>query len=1016
LPVTVTTGGLFTVVPSTGLALDANTGLIDLSASNLGRYAVKYAFSGLCPSEQSFNITITDAPDAKFSYLTPFCSVGSNPLPVFIPGSSAGRFYSNNPSLRFVNDRTGEIDLSQSLSGNYRIYNEIIAAGGCAPDLDSFDISIIQAPSLANAGTGFSICNNSAQLSANTPVTGTGVWTQISGTPATISDVNNPSATVSGIALGNNVFRWTINGTAPCLPSFSDITIAAINGPIVTSPSTAVTCSGDNLSIALTSDFGTDFIWQAIDNSATTGESITQVQSNTINDAITVISGNTELVVYNVIPFAGNCIGNASPVTVTVNPRPVLDALTPVELCSNQPLTVVLSANSPSTYRWTAIDNPKTTGESVGLNVGSSIGDVIINPTLTAQTVNYQITPVGIAGCSGQPGSLAVKVNPLPQIVNPGSVSICSERRLNVNLITTIPSAIGWQASSNSLVTGESTTSISGALINDSLTNLSRISQQVVYTIKPVSLSGGCIGPDFNLPVDLKAKDDPAFLYPLSLLCKSGNDMLPSVTGLSGGGFTSVPAGLQLNPITGMISPANSLNNDYIVTYNTNGNCPASSSQPIKITDAPKADFSYPDNGLFCSSSNLIYLPILGTGATSGIYVLTPAGINVKPQTGEIDLSNNTPGTYVITNIVPATPGCPLVSFNDTITIIPQPNQANAGNPQTVCGSEVVLSANAAQNGTGNWALVSGSGNISNPLSPSSSVSGLSAGSNVFRWTIAGIAPCGSTNSQVTVVSIPKPFITGQKYKAICSGDEANLQLSANVISTFSWKAVDNKNTIGESLISRSGDVINDRVTNLASDGQLVTYQVTPTSINGNCQGDPSEVMVGVMPVVKVNAGGDSTAILGKPHQLNATGAYRYLWSPVSVLDNPFIPNPKAVINQDTRFIVEGTDELGCKGYDTVFLKVYKGPTYYIPNAFSPNGDGLNDIFRPIPVGIEYTEFFRVYNRWGKLIHESNDFLKGWSGSYNGVKQPIGAYIWVIRGKSVSGEFIDMKGTVILVH
>ncbi len=134
------------------------------------------------------------------------------------------------------------------------------------------------------------------------------------------------------------------------------------------------------------------------------------------------------------------------------------------------------------------------------------------------------------------------------------------------------------------------------------------------------------------------------------------------------------------------------------------------------------------------------------------------------------------------------------------------------------------------------------------------------------------------------------------------------------------------------------------------------------------------------------------------------------------MLNNPFIRNPQAVINQDTRFVVEGTDEIGCKGYDTVFLKVYKGPAYYIPNAFSPNGDGLNDIFRPIPVGIEYTEFFRIFNRWGKLIHESNNFLKGWNGSYNGIKQPIGAYIWVIRGKAVNGEFIEKKGTVILIH
>jgi gliding motility-associated-like protein len=178
-------------------------------------------------------------------------------------------------------------------------------------------------------------------------------------------------------------------------------------------------------------------------------------------------------------------------------------------------------------------------------------------------------------------------------------------------------------------------------------------------------------------------------------------------------------------------------------------------------------------------------------------------------------------------------------------------------------------------------------------------------------------------------------------------------------------------------------------------------------------------VKVTVQPPVPAFAGRDTIAVRNGQHQLLGSGgpdAVDYEWTPAFPLNLSNVNNPVAVLNDDQLFVMTVTDIGGCIGKDSVFVRVYDGPTYNIPTCFTPNGDGLNDVFRAIPVGMVSTDYFRVYNRNGKLIFETKQWMKGWDGLFQGRKQPLGTYVWIVKGKNTRGEDVNAKGTVILMN
>ncbi len=134
---------------------------------------------------------------------------------------------------------------------------------------------------------------------------------------------------------------------------------------------------------------------------------------------------------------------------------------------------------------------------------------------------------------------------------------------------------------------------------------------------------------------------------------------------------------------------------------------------------------------------------------------------------------------------------------------------------------------------------------------------------------------------------------------------------------------------------------------------------------------------------------------LGASVQLNADNEMTYYWLPDNgTLSNPNINNPVATPSVTTTYVVYGRDNFGCLDSTTVQITVDSTVVQMFPSGFTPNGDGLNDVFRPIGLTFQNMVEMRIFNRWGQQIFYTNSKQTGWDGTFNGVPQEMGTYFY----------------------
>jgi gliding motility-associated-like protein len=257
----------------------------------------------------------------------------------------------------------------------------------------------------------------------------------------------------------------------------------------------------------------------------------------------------------------------------------------------------------------------------------------------------------------------------------------------------------------------------------------------------------------------------------------------------------------------------------------------------------------------------------------------------------------------------------------------------------------------------------------------------------------------GCKNTATTnVVASPKPTAVVSATQRICEGDSVRLQASGG--SGYLWSPA-----LGLSAINIANPV--------AHPVDSTVYSVVVSS-NSNCT-DTAVIIVNVFKRPTANAGPDKILLKGQSVVLEGAvggSGVNFSWTPVTYLNNPLLAQPIATPYNDMLYSLQVRSTANCGvASDEVFVKVYND--IYVPTAFSPNNDGLNDTWRIEALVAVPNAKLTVYNRFGSVIFETTGNSKEWDGTYKGQALPTGSYVYMIDLKN--GRPIK-KGTVIIVR
>jgi gliding motility-associated-like protein len=280
---------------------------------------------------------------------------------------------------------------------------------------------------------------------------------------------------------------------------------------------------------------------------------------------------------------------------------------------------------------------------------------------------------------------------------------------------------------------------------------------------------------------------------------------------------------------------------------------------------------------------------------------------------------------------------------------------------------------------------------------------------SVIYYVTANLGYC-QDKAQITVHTAVYPTATVSADTSICFGSRANLK-GSNTGAFYSWSPI---NTLYQANTLQP----------IAGPQKTTSYVLTVGDTSYCKKLVTDTVVVTVIPQFNINAGNDTSVVIGQPLQLTASGdttSLQYIWQPSSYLNNNTVYNPIATFTNSAvpdivPFTVIASTKEGCTSTDMVNVKVYKMlPDILVPSGFTPNGDGKNDILKPILIGIAKLHYFNVYNRYGQLVFTTSNGSKGWDGAINGTFQSSNTFVFMAEGIDYLGNIISRKGTTVLI-
>jgi gliding motility-associated-like protein len=421
--------------------------------------------------------------------------------------------------------------------------------------------------------------------------------------------------------------------------------------------------------------------------------------------------------------------------------------------------------------------------------------------------------------------------------------------------------------------------------------------------------------------------------------------------------------------------------------------CADSVTKTLTILDKPILSLAFKDT-LICSIDTLRLSANIG----SGIINWTPTA---GPNENRILFKNTTsplvyPRDTTRYLIRVEDNGC---ISQDTVTVnVLQFIDVDAGMDTTICQTDQIVLSPISYALSYLWTASTGEvvDPVKNPL--------VQPVSTTKYLVTANLGKCQDRDSVVIKV-VPYPQVNIGQDTTICFG--SRIKLSALVVgSVFTW--------------SPTISLLNERtLTPLAGPSDTTQYILLVSDTLGCPKTVIDTVQINVLPPIDADAGKDTTLAPGQAHQLQASGGTQYFWTPATGLSNVNIPNPIVTLDNSVDsviyrvYVADGP----CVRSDLVTIRISNlGPDIIVPSGFTPNGDGKNDLARPITPGIAQLKYFIIFNRLGETIYTTSVIGEGWDGTYKGQNQAPGTYIYQAEGLDFRGNTIFRKGTIVLIR
>ncbi len=957
------------VGPNGFTSSSSDTFIANGTSANTGFYGYTITKNG-CTSQQFVLSAYVGPPNAPtLSSNSPVCEGDTLDLTaIVVSGTTVIYNWSGPNGFSTLTQNPSRNNMQLSDSGYYYCYAVI---DGCQSFTDSMKVIVNELP-IAPAADSDSVVYCQNVTAATLGATGTNLkWYDVSTGGTAFTNPFAPSTTTAG-TFWYYVSQTNANGCEGPRDSVKVVIKPKATNPTVTTPVTY--CQGATAS-ALTAT-GTNLKWYTV-----------LVGGSPLSGAPTPNTSSPGLTLFFVSQTnSEGCESDRTPISVVVNATPDTPTVTsPVQYCEAGPATPLISTFvTGQNILWY---NAATGGTGSATPPSISTATPMSDTFYVSQTVN---------GCEGPRARIIVQVVAKPSPPTTNDVTYCQYDTATqltaggTNLLW-YPTATGGVGDTAAPTPQSMTPGDTTYYVSQTVNGCESERDSIKVTVNPQ-------------PTQPVGNDDSICqLTTATPLTATGSNLKWYDTAVGGTALTGAPTPSTAD--TGWF---------YWYVSQTILGC-ESERDTVAIYIKPKPSPPMADSAEFClNGPSSMLTATADTGATLNWYAVATGGTPLTSAPTPSTTSLGVTQWYVSQTIN----GCESDRDTATVVIDTTVSVFLAFSDNSFClydTIEVSQSGNMPDTSifTWNWA----GGTV---------IDGDSSGPFKIKWDTAGIKKvwleandqgCKASDTG-TIEVLPLPTASFDMIDEVCTGKEVTTEVSMKLdnVKTFTW-GFDSTNT---NIISVDS---NKFVAQWATSGKKVVSLFT-TSDSGcispivydtiNVRNDPDAQIVKQGMSDKVCT---KSEFIIKAKKL--TGPHKYEWSPVGYFLTNKAAEVAASMYSSGYVKLQVTDEYGCTGTDSMYLSVEICCQLFMPNAFTPNNDGNNDVFRIISNGHHKVIAFRIVNRYGQVIFNANDQYDAWDGTYNGQPLPVGTYYYYIKYACQDDDAnneIEKRGDVILIR